>query len=82
MNKGAYLHDATPSRTRVRARTERDIVTERNYFYDCQAVRTAAEVLPEFNVPRVRNDPNACLPACPPAYLVRSVAEFNTVTCA
>jgi len=59
-------------RARVRARTERDIVAERNYFYDCQAVRTAAEVLPEFNVPRVRNDPNACLPACLPARLPRT----------
>jgi hypothetical protein len=63
-----------------RARTGHDIVTGGNYFYDCQAVRNAAEVLPEFNVPRVRNDPNACQPAWP-ACLVRSVAEFNTVTC-
>lgn len=54
----------------------------RNYFYDCQAVRTAAEVLPEFNVPRVFV--TIRMPACLPAYsvsLVRSVAEFNTVTC-
>lgn len=52
----------------------RDIVTRGNYFYDCQAVRNAAEVLPEFNVPRVRNDPNACPPAaCLPRTFCRGI---------
>lgn len=62
--KGAYLHDARrrPGQS-SRADRARDIIAERNYFYDCQPVRAAAEVLPEFNVPRVRNDPNACPPA-------------------